>query len=85
MFVEAAQRRIPVQYAKRVVGRRVMGGQIFVSCRCAVNSGGVIPPIFASSPLLAFPPTIALLFAAQVLVFDERREGHQLRVSRSIP
>jgi preprotein translocase subunit SecY len=58
VFVEGAQRRIPVQYAKRVVGRRVMGGQSsYLPLR--VNSGGVIPPIFASS-LLAFPPTIAL-------------------------
>ena len=48
----------PVQYAKRVVGRRVMGGQAtYLPLR--VNSGGVIPPIFASS-LLAFPATAAL-------------------------
>src|SRR6266436_3242067 len=48
VFVEAGQRRIPVQYAKRVVGRRVMGGQSsYLPLR--VNSGGVIPPIFASS------------------------------------
>ena len=59
VFVEGAQRRIPVQYAKRVVGRRVMGGQSsYLPLR--VNSGGVIPPIFASS-LLAFPATIALV------------------------
>jgi len=52
VFVEGGQRRIPVQYAKRVVGRRVMGGQSsYLPLR--VNSGGVIPPIFASS-LLAF-------------------------------
>jgi preprotein translocase subunit SecY len=61
VFVEGAQRRIPVQYAKRVVGRRVMGGQSsYLPLR--VNSGGVIPPIFASS-LLAFPPTVGLIFA----------------------
>jgi len=54
VYVEGSQRRIPVQYAKRVVGRRVMGGQSsYLPLR--VNSGGVIPPIFASS-LLAFPP-----------------------------
>ncbi len=48
VFVEGGQRRIPVQYAKRVVGRRVMGGQMtYLPLR--VNSGGVIPPIFASS------------------------------------
>jgi len=59
VLVEGGQRRIPVQYAKRVVGRRVMGGQSsYLPLR--VNSGGVIPPIFASS-LLAFPPTIALV------------------------
>jgi len=60
VFVEGGQRRIPVQYAKRVVGRRVMGGQSsYLPLR--VNSGGVIPPIFASS-LLAFPATAALMF-----------------------
>src|SRR5277367_3696225 len=59
VYVEGGQRRIPVQYAKRVVGRRVMGGQSsYLPLR--VNSGGVIPPIFASS-LLAFPATIALI------------------------
>src|SRR6202011_366677 len=68
VFVEGGQRRIPVQYAKRVVGRRVMGGQSsYLPLR--VNSGGVIPPIFASS-LLAFPPTIALLFARKYQFID---------------
>jgi len=63
VFVEGAQRRIPVQYAKRVVGRRVMGGQsTYLPLR--VNSGGVIPPIFASS-LLAFPATAAMLFGTR--------------------
>src|SRR5712672_1048557 len=63
VFVEGGQRRIPVQYAKRVVGRRVMGGQSsYLPLR--VNSGGVIPPIFASS-LLAFPATIALVLGAK--------------------
>src|SRR5258708_8733657 len=63
VFVEGGQRRIPVQYAKRVVGRRVMGGpSSYLPLR--VNSGGVIPPIFASS-LLAFPATIALMFGAK--------------------
>jgi preprotein translocase subunit SecY len=69
VFVEGAQRRIPVQYAKRVVGRRVMGGQMaYLPLR--VNSGGVIPPIFASS-LLAFPATIALIFAHKYLFIDK--------------
>jgi preprotein translocase subunit SecY len=65
VFVEGGQRRIPVQYAKRVVGRRVMGGQsTYLPLR--VNSGGVIPPIFASS-LLAFPATIALIFGTRYI------------------
>jgi preprotein translocase subunit SecY len=69
VYVEGAQRRIPVQYAKRVVGRRVMGGQSsYLPLR--VNSGGVIPPIFASS-LLAFPPTIALLFNHKYQFIDD--------------
>jgi preprotein translocase subunit SecY len=63
VLVERGERRIPVQYAKRVVGRRMMGGQMtYLPLR--VNAGGVIPPIFASS-LLTFPQTLALLFAAK--------------------
>jgi len=63
VFVEGAQRRIPVQYAKRVVGRRMMGGQsTYLPLR--VNSGGVIPPIFASS-LLAFPATAAMMLGTR--------------------
>ena len=63
VFVEGAQRRIPVQYAKRVVGRRMMGGQsTYLPLR--VNSGGVIPPIFASS-LLAFPATAGLMLGTR--------------------
>jgi preprotein translocase subunit SecY len=63
VLVEGGQRRIPVQYAKRVVGRRVMGGQMtYLPLR--VNSGGVIPAIFASS-LLTFPGTVALMFGAR--------------------
>ena len=59
VFVEGGQRRIPVQYAKRVMGRKVMGGQMtYLPLR--VNSGGVIPPIFASS-LLTAPQTFALI------------------------
>jgi preprotein translocase subunit SecY len=68
VFVEGGQRRIPVQYAKRVVGRRVMGGQSsYLPLR--VNSGGVIPPIFASS-LLAFPATIALIMNHRYAFID---------------
>jgi preprotein translocase subunit SecY len=64
VFVEGGQRRIPVQYAKRVVGRKVMGGQMtYLPLR--VNAGGVIPPIFASS-LLTFPSMIGLMFGARL-------------------
>jgi preprotein translocase subunit SecY len=59
VLVERGERRIPVQYAKRVVGRRVMGGQS-THMPLKVNAGGVIPVIFASS-ILAFPATIAAL------------------------
>jgi preprotein translocase subunit SecY len=63
VFVEGGQRRIPVQYAKRVMGRKVMGGQMtYLPLR--VNSGGVIPPIFASS-LLTAPATFALIFGSR--------------------
>jgi preprotein translocase subunit SecY len=58
VLVERGERRIPVQYAKRVVGRRMMGGQA-THLPLKVNAGGVIPVIFASS-ILAFPQTIAL-------------------------
>src|SRR5580704_2082648 len=57
VLVERGERRIPVQYAQRVVGRRVMGGQS-IHMPLKVNAGGVIPVIFASS-ILAFPQTIA--------------------------
>src|SRR5512143_712210 len=56
VLVERGERRIPVQYAKRVVGRRVMGGQS-THLPLKVNAGGVIPVIFASS-ILAFPLTL---------------------------
>jgi preprotein translocase subunit SecY len=57
IFMETSQRRIPVQYAKRVVGRRVYGGQA-THLPLKVNTAGVIPPIFASS-IIMFPATIA--------------------------
>jgi preprotein translocase subunit SecY len=59
VLVERGERRIPVQYAKRVVGRRLMGGQS-THLPLKVNAGGVIPVIFASS-ILAFPQTLALV------------------------
>jgi len=56
IFMERGQRRIPVQYAKRVVGRRMYGGQTS-HLPLKINTAGVIPPIFASS-ILIFPATI---------------------------
>ncbi|OGP97128.1 MAG: preprotein translocase subunit SecY, partial [Deltaproteobacteria bacterium RBG_19FT_COMBO_46_9] len=57
VFVERGQRRIPVQYAKRVVGRKMYGGQS-THLPLKINTSGVIPPIFASS-IIMFPATIA--------------------------
>jgi preprotein translocase subunit SecY len=57
IFFERAQRRIPVQYARRVVGRKMYGGQS-THLPLKVNTSGVIPPIFASS-ILMFPGTLA--------------------------
>jgi preprotein translocase subunit SecY len=57
VFIERGQRRIPVQYAKRVVGRKMYGGQS-THLPLKVNTAGVIPPIFASS-IIMFPATIA--------------------------
>jgi preprotein translocase subunit SecY len=62
VFMERGNRRITVQYAKRVVGRRMYGGSS-THIPLKVNTGGVIPVIFASS-ILAFPATIAGMFPA---------------------
>jgi preprotein translocase subunit SecY len=71
VFVERSERRIPVQYAKRVVGRKIMGGQsTFLPLR--VNSGGVMPVIFASS-VLTLPQTAGAFFK------DNRYFGPMLR------
>ena len=59
VFVERSERRIPVQYAKRIVGRKVMGGQS-THLPLRVNSGGVMPVIFASS-VLTLPQTLGAL------------------------
>jgi preprotein translocase subunit SecY len=61
IFIEQGARQVPVQYAKRQVGRKVYGGQNS-HLPIRVNSAGVIPPIFASS-LLQFPVTMQALFA----------------------
>ncbi len=80
VFMERAQRRIPIHYAKRQVGRQMMGGQN-THLPLRVNTAGVIPPIFASS-LLLFPATIgqfstspfvqqiAAFFAPQSIVYN---------------
>lgn len=57
IMIERGQRKIPVQYAKRVVGRKVYGGQA-THLPLKINTAGVIPPIFASS-IIMFPATIA--------------------------
>ncbi|MDX2441214.1 MAG: preprotein translocase subunit SecY [Desulfobacterales bacterium] len=57
IFVEQAQRRIPVQYAKRIIGRKMYGGQS-THLPLKINTSGVIPPIFASS-IMMFPATVA--------------------------
>jgi preprotein translocase subunit SecY len=62
VFMQEGQRRIPIQYAKRVVGRRMAGGgSTYLPLR--VNMAGVIPVIFAAS-LMAFPPTVGELLQA---------------------
>ena len=66
VFVERGERRIPVQYARRVVGRRMMGGQS-THLPLKVNAGGVIPVIFASS-ILSLPQTLTLMFADSPLL-----------------
>ena len=68
VYMERAQRRIPVQYAKRVVGRKVYGGQsTYLPLR--VNSGGVIPVIFASS-VVTVPTVIAGMFPENEWIQD---------------
>ncbi len=79
VFVERGERRIPVQYARRVVGRRMMGGQS-THLPLKVNAGGVIPVIFASS-ILSLPQTLALMFTGSptlTRVLDTVRYGEPL-------
>src|SRR5437868_7503625 len=62
VFIQEGQRRIPIQYAKRMVGRRMTtGGSTYMPLR--VNMAGVIPVIFAAA-VMAFPPTVAQFFPA---------------------
>jgi preprotein translocase subunit SecY len=65
IFVERGARRIPIQYAKRIVGRKVYGGQN-THLPLKVNTAGVIPPIFASS-LIMFPATFATFFPSEFM------------------
>ena len=65
IYVERAQRRIPIQYPKRVMGRRVVGGTTN-HLPLRVNTGGVIPVIFASS-ILAFPQTLKYFTGSKVV------------------
>ncbi len=76
IYMEQAQRRIPVEYAKRVVGRKVYGGQSS-HLPLKINVAGVIPPIFASS-IIMFPSTIASFFPgvpAMELITELMRPG----------
>ena len=78
VFVERAQRRIPVQYAKRVVGRRIYGGQnTYLPLR--VNTGGVIPIIFAVS-IIQFPQYIASAFKSDFM----KRIAEQLAIGQPL-
>jgi preprotein translocase subunit SecY len=74
VFVQEGQRRIPIQYAKRMVGRRLTaGGSTYLPLR--VNMAGVIPVIFAAA-ILAFPPTMAQFFpSTQGFVNDHFQPG----------
>jgi preprotein translocase subunit SecY len=79
VFVERSERRIPVQYAKRVVGRKVMGGQS-THLPLRVNAGGVMPVIFASS-ILALPQMMGQAFHSNRVIgpmLDALRWGEPL-------
>ena len=79
VYVERGQRRIPIQYAKRVVGRKMYGGQA-THLPLRVNSGGVIPVIFAAS-IVAFPSTLGLVFpnvSWMQAMSEQLRQGYPL-------
>ena len=75
IFMERGQRRIPIQYAKRVVGRKMYGGQS-THLPLKINASGVIPPIFASS-LIMLPATITMMFHTPIMqqITDALRQG----------
>lgn len=78
IFLEQGQRRIPIQYAKRQVGRKLYGGQA-THLPLKINTSGVIPPIFAQS-LLAAPLTIVALMPANTIsaLIRDAFQGHGL-------
>ena len=78
VFVERAQRRIPVQYAKRVVGRRMYGGQA-THLPLKINTGGVIPVIFAAS-IVAFPLNLGMVFEGETMqkIIQQLGQGYPL-------
>ena len=65
IFMERGQRRIPIQYAKRVVGRKMYGGQS-THLPLKINTSGVIPPIFASS-LIMLPATLTMMVETPIM------------------
>ncbi len=65
IFFERSQRRIPIQYAKRVVGRKMYGGQS-THLPLKLNMAGVIPPIFASA-LISFPATVVMFWKTETM------------------
>ena len=76
VFVQEGQRRIPVQYAKRMVGRKMTsGGSTYLPLR--VNMAGVIPVIFAAS-IMAFPPTIGQLLNTPAASTSPNSSAQQL-------
>ncbi len=82
VYMEKAQRRIPVQYAKRVVGRKVYGGQAtYLPLR--VNTGGVIPVIFASS-ILMLPVTLGQMWR-ETWFFAEEMQTYMPYISYGAP
>ena len=83
VFVERAQRKIPVNYAKRQQGRRMMAGTT-THLPFKLNMSGVIPPIFASS-LLLFPATIASWFGTNDNLAWLQSFAASLGVVRSSP
>jgi preprotein translocase subunit SecY len=76
VFIQEGQRRIPIQYARRMVGRRMTaGGSTYMPLR--VNMAGVIPIIFAAA-ILAFPPTIAQFFPQTQSFINEHFSPHDV-------